>query len=37
MPQWSGARVNIVAAGLRVDSVLWGALALAETVVSPVF
>jgi glucokinase len=35
MPQWSGARVNIVAAGLGVDSVLWGALALAETAVSP--
>jgi glucokinase len=33
MPQWSGARVNVLAAGLGVDSVLWGALALAETAV----
>ena len=30
--RWSGARLEVVPAQLRDDSVLWGALALAETV-----
>jgi glucokinase len=29
---WSGARVDVVAARLGDDSVLWGGLALAETI-----
>jgi len=32
MTQWSGARLNVVPAGLGDDSVLWGALALAKTI-----
>ena len=32
MTQWSGARLNLVPAGLGDDSVLWGALALAKTI-----
>jgi glucokinase len=32
MTQWSGARLNLVPAGLGDDSVLWGALALAEAI-----
>ena len=32
MTHWSGARLNIVPAGLGDDSVLWGALALSEAI-----
>jgi len=32
MTRWSGARLNLVQAGLGDDSVLWGALALANTI-----
>jgi glucokinase len=32
MTEWSGARLNLMPAGLGDDSVLWGALALAKTI-----
>jgi glucokinase len=36
MTRWSGARMNLVPAGLGDDSVLWGALALAKLSLNPV-